>query len=354
MDKCMIYRFTQGKLHSLPLEDDWDIDEVEEKAINTKVVESINNTDLGTQLDYMQDMQYKHQIFLSRISIPATIHVIKQRGTARIHLEFFYRKEMLANYELPSVMGLGNIVEMEIDNVGKLYDTIFYKIKEELTNLPKPQSQYMSLNDDLKICRDIFSTLERFRGLLKTDYHMLAEKMVYELNNAWLPEYRPLYGDREFGRDGRIYYTCNNLIQLSFAVIDILLQTSTDGKKAIRYIEMCKMCGGHFTAKNRKTKLCTECRNKNILESRKKSKQQSNLGVRRFDNKVMTTLYERMVYCCDNNKQQDAKKLYNLYKQVKAQHKDGENYEDWLKSCISYIMDKDYNGLYEWLSREEV
>lgn len=355
--KCKKYQIERPEVCSIPLkEDDSIVNEDIEKAINKWYYESLKNTDLGEQLDYLQIMQREQQDFCSFISIPTEVWLIRQKsGKSVVHIEFFYKKNELANYDLPLAMGLHNMVEISIDDVGNLYSKIHNQILEEMRYLSQPKPQYMSLGDDVSNLYDILNTMDKFVDWLKNDYQILEKEMIYQLNGSMLDEYIPLYGKRTFSKNaGKIFYDCNNLIQLCFALIDVLLQANTDNRKMERYIEKCKRCGEYFTAKNRKTKLCVECRAKNIAECRKKSKRQSNLGLGKTENKIMTALYDRMTSFCDADKQEAAERLHNLFKSQKTQHKAKKDYEDWLNFCNSYIIKRDYKGLYEWLSREEV
>lgn len=351
------YRTVQPEVCSIPLkEDDHIVNDEAENAINKLYCEALKNTDLGAQLDYLQIMQREQQDFCLFIGIPTVVRYMQTTGDKGIvQIEFFYKNDKLANYELPLTMGLHNAVEISLDEVGSLYGTIHNQILAELLYLSKPSPQYMSLGDDVSNLYDILNTMDNFVDLLKKDHKFLKEEMLYRLNSSSLSEYRPLYGERDFYNSGKkISYECDNLVQLSFALIDIMLQANTGNRKTDRYIEKCEKCGEYFTAKNRKTKLCTECRTKNTAECKKKSKRQSNFGLGKLENRLMTRLYNRMIIFCDADKQQSAEKLYNLFKSQKSQHKAKNGYEDWLNCCNAYIIMKDYKGLYEWLSREEV
>lgn len=93
--KCKKYQIERPEVCSIPLkEDDSIVNEDIEKAINKWYYESLKNTDLGEQLDYLQIMQREQQDFCSFISIPTEVWLIRQKsGKSVVHIEFFYKKK---------------------------------------------------------------------------------------------------------------------------------------------------------------------------------------------------------------------------------------------------------------------
>lgn len=305
------------------------------------------------------DVSLIYRQFLQDISNGCTITLQRNR---LVRFEF---AQMDNNPLLQSLGWSPNIV----GDIGEAFDVCYHTLRDWMdciliaTRLDIENTSncdYTEITHLFELCgylKTAVSTLDNAADV-KPDF------FDQEAFGSWLAEYVPIFGKRiVWATDShgqKLYkYECNNLIQMCFALLDILCKTKFGDEKRPSQgyrmsLRQCPVCHRYFTTTNRKQKICQyengACTAKSSAESKERSRisNEAALSEAQKREKNITSRLNSYVANLDNStnfwdieKYEEEKKrrqnILTLFNSCAAKQHLEADYLQWLHGCEDHL-----------------
>ena len=247
----------------------------------------------------------------------------------------------------------------QIYDIGYLFDYICCYINDSLNKKNIPNNKDISIK-----AKNLYDLLTFFSSCATGIGNTRTKKEIMVSLGKARYDYKHILDNNQAGYDNFIVadmcYRCNNLLQVCAAIIDIVYRIyQNENISSAR----CENCGHYYLAEHASSKYCNRiyidgktCKEyKKAVQTKESGRHlQSDQKQEEADMKKALRTAFKPNGKQDTPKQIEARKAYEAFMIMSAQQKDNPNYGTLLLRSKSYIMLKDYRGLYEWLSREEV
>lgn len=326
----------------------------------TQAMIKIINADpeVDAALKKLDDISLIYRHFLYQISNPCTITLQKS------YLVMFVFSKMDDNPLLESLAWSPTIV----GDIGEAFDTCYQVLQNQLDGILINSSDfgntldyaYTEIADLFCLCDFLKNCINKLdnASIVKPDF------FDFDVSRSFVNDFSPLVGTcTAWATDKynqKLYkYECNNLIQMCFALLDILCKVKFEVKQRSfqsyhMSLRQCPICHRYFTTTNRKQKICQynngSCAAKSTSESKERSRisTKAALSEAQKREKSITSRLNSYIADLDNSiKYLDARQfeeekkrrqdILTLFKSCAAAHCSEANYLQWLIDCENHL-----------------
>lgn len=324
------------------------------------LIDKINaDPEIDDILRMLDDISLIYRHFLYKISNNCTITLQK---------DYLVKVEFTQMNDNPLLKSLGWSPTI-IGDIGETFDTCFQVLSNQLDciliNTPPDIENtldyaYTEIADLFDLCGFLKTCINR----LDNSSNARPDFFDFHVSRSNTNDFVPLLGTctawttDKYGQ--KLYrYECNNLIQMCFALLDILCRVKFEDKKRTAQgyrmsLRQCPVCHRYFTTTNRKQKICQyengACTAKSTSESKERSRISNETVLseaqRREKNiKSRLTSYiadlGNSVKYLDTKKFEEEKKrrqgILALFNSCAAKHRIEADYLQWLHGCEDHL-----------------
>lgn len=250
----------------------------------------------------------------------------------------------------------------QIYDIAYLFDYICCYINDSLHKKNIPNNKDISIK-----AKNLYDLLAFSSSCATGIGNTRAKKEIMASLGKARYDYKHILDNNQAGYDNFIVadnsqrcYHCNNLLQVCVAIIDIVYRIYQNENISLA---KCENCGHYYLAEHASSKYCDRiyidgktCREYKKAVQTKESGRHLQSNQKQEEANIKKALRDAFKpnSAQDTPKQISAKKAYDIFMAVSAKRQNDPDYGALLLNCKSYIILRDYRGLYEWLSREEV